>query len=720
MLKVGSEYLDFNGTVEVERKVKLFEEIDTADGDVSFGFDLPWTSHNIKTLNFPLPDNLTKSVYQRIDCDLQDDNGLSVYTGFIRIEKVIRERSLFISFFSGNSNWFGLISGNLQELDFSQYDVEQTEANIISSWSNTEGLTFPLVDNGGLLTRSYAQVKVEDFVGAFYIHTVFKKIFQSATIKLQGELFEDPTYLKAITIKNSKNQVEIDARSSFVKSDGLVRASLGVYYKIPFDDDSTFPYFDGSTGNFDLANDQYVADVKMRVKIDHYLKAEGYSGAHLEAVQVRVNNVQVDIHSNATSSPSQTDPLIVTGTTNIIVNPGDIIDWYTLQSGTNLVNVIEATVKITPVYVYKTFGTSSLPNWTKQQFVSNIFQLFNIITAYEPKTKTLTCNLFNKIKDKEPIDISEYVTIEEVDYESFISNYGKETTFAYNEVEFDEVKDYNIANFFKYGQGVINVNNGFLPEKASVIDSEFSNPFSYINGVFNMSMERLNLLEFEEGDSLENTSVTDNSGIARFNIPEDLFLVGDLIRIEDSTNPAYNGEWVVSDAATGWVEFLGISYDTDAVATLTKLDYAYNNSDDVFILLNIPLYPIANFSGNEFFYLEATAQTSWGIGYFSLLNTNLQINTDYKQSLSFGAIENPLFYQRTLIQTYWSLFERILNDPVKPICTAVMPLKVYSSIDFLRPVTIKTLETSNLYYVNLISGYKNSYQPASMELIKLP
>jgi hypothetical protein len=49
----------------------------------------------------------------------------------------------------------------------------------------------------------------------------------------------------------------------------------------------------------------------------------------------------------------------------------------------------------------------------------------------------------------------------------------------------------------------------------------------------------------------------------------------------------------------------------------------------------------------------------------------------------------------------------------------VMPANVYRSIDFLRPLLIQTLDTSNIYYANLMSGYRSSYEPFRIELIKL-
>jgi hypothetical protein len=262
MLKVGNDYLDFKGSVEVEKKIKLFENLDSSDGDFSFQFDVPETSKNARLLSYPVPDSSSKVVYNRIDCDLQDDSGVSLYVGFLRVERRVSREIISLSFFSGNSNWFGLISGNLEDMDMSQYDIEQTRANIVSSWTNTEGITFPLVDNGGLLTRSFAQVKIEDLVGAYYVHTVFKKIFTDSQIKLQGELFEQPLYKALVTLKNSKSQTEVDARSANIFTDFTARV-FATATKVLWTDETSYPYFDGSQNNFDLANSRYVPDVNM-------------------------------------------------------------------------------------------------------------------------------------------------------------------------------------------------------------------------------------------------------------------------------------------------------------------------------------------------------------------------------------------------------------------------------------------------------------------------
>src|SRR5688572_22767396 len=133
MLKIGSEYLEFNADVEMERQGKVFEALDKSAGDFSYEFEIELTNNNIRILKFPFPDNISKNVKHKVQAELTGDNGITLHYGFIRIQGIV-SRIAYCSFFSGNNNWFGMLSGNLSEIDFSDLQVEQTEANIISSW----------------------------------------------------------------------------------------------------------------------------------------------------------------------------------------------------------------------------------------------------------------------------------------------------------------------------------------------------------------------------------------------------------------------------------------------------------------------------------------------------------------------------------------------------------------------------------------------------------
>lgn len=721
MLKAFGEFLDFDEEIEVEKQIKLFEDISTTDGDFSYQFTLAKTLNNTRILRNPLPDNISKPVYQRIPASILSETGAETHKGYLRIERVAEEYAC--SFFAGNNNWFGMITGLLTDLDFSAHDIEQTEVNIIDSWSSNEGIVFPFLDHGGLITRSYPQVKVEDFLGAFYVKTIFTKIFASAGIKIQGELLQDWRFQNMICSSTAKDQDEIDARSSYVQKSATQVVAHNALTKITWDNDSTRPYFDGALNNFDLPNSRYVADVRESVKIDATLVWHTTGFAPFALLFFYVNGVEVRVRGGDGNEDQEN---VISFQFSLILNAGDVLEVYLqhINSDGDAASVVRGTVKITPLYIYKAFGNSTVPNWTSQQFVSNILKIFNVLAWYDSDNATLTLNLFEKLKSKPALDISPYISETEIDYTEFVSDYGQQSTFAYNEVEFEELKEYNKGKYFKYGQGVIDVDNGFLEERKEVLKSDFSNPLGYVNGVFDAPIEKTNLIELEEGESVTFDDVADDGlGNAAFHLSNEIFLVGDLVRIKDSTNAAYNGDWVVSSIPSGHITLNGIPMDTAASGTIVKLDYKYSSDENVFLFIYVPNYQVTKFAGNSILFDSGTYYpitiNNVGYAYFDLIDIGRQVNRDFIYSLSFGNINEPLRYQVTMLDSYFSLFGRVLNDPVKLLNTVQIPQSLYKQIDFLSPVKIRTMETTNEYYLNRITGYKESYLDCTFELIKI-
>jgi hypothetical protein len=720
MILVANELLDFDGMIEVEKQVKLFEDISTTDGDFSYAFDLQKTINNQRLLQNPLPDNISKPVYQRIPAKILSESGAENYDGYIRVERITDVYQC--SFFAGNNNWFGMLSGKLSELDFSEYDTPQTESSIHNAIFNTEGVVFPLVDNGGLLTRSFALIKVEEFVAGIYVKTVFDKIFASHGIKVKGELLNDSNFQSAITLRSGRSQTEIDSNSTFAeKSATSTRVSENVQYKMTFQNDSVAPYFDG--GNFDISTSTYYAPVKVRVDIEVNLVPSIVDNDYNNRIYLWINGSYpgfVDIGLDAGglyNSASPGDDPVFTLKRTITLEAGstlEIASEWQQSVGSTQNDVLSGSVRITPTFIYYAFGNSIVPNWTQQQYVSNILRLFNVLASYKEQNQTLTLNLFEKIRSKPVVDISQYISETEVDYTEFVSEYGKKSL-----ISFKELSEELSVRRFEYQKGVVPVDNEFLPDEVDVLESDFTNPIGYINRVFDMSMERTNLVSLETDNGVECTGVTDSIGQARFAIADDIFLLSDMVRITDSTNPIYNGDWMVDSLGTGYIELAGLNFDTDATCTITKLKFAYKQTEDVFILHHVPLYSVPNFSGLSTIQFENTDLGTMAPAFFNLLNTGRQINRDFLNSMSFSGEDNERHYQQTLIQQYFRLFAKILNDPVKLYQTAHLPYSVYQSLDFLRPVKIQTFETTNVYYLNRITGYKESFLPCTLELIKI-
>lgn len=731
MLKVNGEFLDFNDFVEVEKRVKLFEKIDETLGDFSYAFSLDKTSKNLKILGFPFPDVKDKMIYQEVNCDLLDESGNTLYKGVLKVERVTK--TIECSFFSGNYNWISQLSGLLTDLDLSDLQTELTASEIVNSADNTEGIIYPIIDTGALITRSFRSLMVEDFSGCIFVKTLMQRIFNSTSIKLEGDLFKDPVYNNLLLSKSTIGPEDINSLSSYVKlsatqSIGLAGLSSSDT-KITFDDDTTSPFFDGDSDAFNTTLSRYVAPVKEKIIIEATIIQELTPGTLALLVdryfEIYKNGVSVFKKRMLPFSTPQTDSFRHIVTLEI----GDYVEAFihmdnNQPAAVNLDIFENSTLRITPTFIYRTTGQSLVPNWTQGQFVSNLLSLFCCITDFEPVSKTLTIDFFEGIASKEPIDLSHHVSELQEDYSEFISSFGKRSLLKYQESDLDSVKQYNLSNVVGYGDGEIIVNNDYIENTADIVDSEFKAPISYINETFSASLERTEFVQIEDNGDAEFTGVTDNGGEAQFDgLDDSLYTVGELVRISEATNSAYNGDYVVKTVGSGlgWIILRGLYFATNATGKITKQIHRIGSDDGVYLLINTKyrVDNVSQYSGASRYYIEPNEYGNIAYAFFNMLATGRPINDSYKQGLSFGSIEHPLNYQRSLVDKYWPAVSRVLNDPVKIEAIGHIPKIVFNRITPLRPIRIKAEETNNLYYLNRIGGYKESYLPCEIDLIKL-
>ena len=704
MIKVDNEFLEFEELIEVEKQIKLFEEISTTDGDFSYAFELQKTLTNTRLLQNPLPDNISKPVYQKIPARLLSDSGAETFNGFLRIERVTQV--YHCSFFAGNNNWFGMLTGKLEELGWDEYNIELNEMSIQSAIFNTSGVVFPVVDNGVLNTRGFPLLKVEDHVAAIHVKDVFNKIFARHGIKIQGELFNDINYLTATTLSTRKNEQGIEDRSAYVFTDNAPIPNDGTFYLMEWTDDFTKPYFDGATGNFNLSTHRYIADVRMRLKIEAVINTPVCP--FFFYMRVFKNGVAIP---GVLATSDEDGNVSITHEVELVVN--DYIEIHiSADAGHGCPTTIDdATVRFTPTFVYKFFGNTILPDWTQQKYVSAILQEFNTLCSYNASNRTLTVNLFEKLKAKPAIDLSEYISNVETDYAEFISSYGKKNLLNYNQLEDEDIKE----NFIPYASGIIDVDNDFLEDEVEVLTSDFTQPISYVNDTFKASLERTNLVTLKQDTQVEITAVADNgTGDARFTVAEDIFALSDMVRISNSTDKFYEGDYMVVSFGAGWIELSGVSFNGDARMDVAKMLFEYTGNDNVYLLRHVPLYSVTKFSALPSFRVENTDLFTQAYGFFNIINTGRQVSSDFINSFSFYSDD-----QQSMIDQYFRLFSKVLNDPVKIICTAHLPYHIFLQLDFLSPVKIQTEETQNVYYLNRIRGYKGSEYPCELELIKI-
>lgn len=712
MIRVNDEYLDFDGDIEIEVQIKLFEKIQTSNGDYSYSFDLPTTNHNFKLLGLPFPDTI-KSIYNNVDCDIIDNSGYKIHKGSLQVNRV--SNVISCTFFGGNTQWFNRLNSPMNQLALRKYDIDLTDTNIMNSWANRKGLVFPIIDTGALVTRSFQNLKVEDFTSCIYVKDLMQDIFGPQGIKLEGDLLKDEVYNNAVITSNGKSSDDVVNRSSYVKKTSQ-QTGITAATKITFQDETTFPFFDGSIGNF--ASSTYTADIKMVVDVS------------ITAIcTYSVGPLNIFLYKNGAQIAEKQGGQFFGGGATITVSlvdsvqleVGDTLEVYASAAIAISVNV-GSTFKITPTFLYRVFGSSSVPRWTQLQFVSNIFRLLNALPSFNSESNTLTVNLFKDIKSKEAIDISDDIEIQEIDYSEFVSSYAKRNIFSYQEGSTEDLREYNISNFISYGSGAIEIDNDFIDNESDVLESDFTSPITYLNSVFDMSMERINYVELDEVDDKNITAASSGGdGLTRLSMSnaDELFSADDLVGVE-TTVEAYNGQWVVAAVTTTYIVIRGVDFTSTATGTATLLRHKFTTENDVYLFVNVPTVQNLTFSSNYSMVINDAPFTFTSFAYFNLLSNGRQINTKYKQSLSFGSVNNPLSYQLSLLDTYWGIFSDILSDPVMLKVNGYFHQNKYMDLKtFMQPVRIKINETNNLYYLNRNRGYKDKSTPCYNELIKL-
>lgn len=697
IVQVGNGYLEVNDSIQVEKKVKLFEDVSSTQGDFSYDFQVPKSQNNLDLIRIYTNSQTDKLWNYKIPANLLDDSGILVYSGFIRIQDDIVEALTYnASFFSGNTNWIEALSFNLLDLYWNKFDVEY--ANIFD-FTKDSGLVFPLTDRGILYERANEHFTSDDFQGYMYVKDIVNVVLANGAIKLEGNLLNDPIYNKLITSTGTNKllSIQVDNRTAFIgkSSNQTVTTS---YAKATFTNDSA-PFSNSSLGNWSTVNSRYTFDIQPR-NYEVNVKLNYAVGASFTYTFVRIRkNGSTTLFEKGYKTRVIND----TYTVDDLNDTPSVGDYYEVEVkvsafSTNRTLLTGSSVTIKPTQFYKVFAGTVIPDMIASDFMSNIFRMLNCIVSYNNISQTLTADLLETTLGRPPIDISEYVSNIQNNYSDFINNYSKSNLLVWEDQSNDLVDEYNENNLIPYAAGVIYIDNDFLEAESNLVEMDFVAPFQRPYPKLGIDLP---LTDFVEVSTIETRNITSVSLDSSSGIDLAVFNYSGtdespaLVRISDSTISDYNGDyWMVGSSSSfnGYVEYLG-----SATATMEILRIKLKSSDPVF-LLNNPNQTIGNVSGfDEYFIDNLVPRTSIAVANF--LNTE-----NYLGSLGFDYLKN-LYYNKT---------EKLLNSGVMFSGTVNLPNKVYREIDFLSPIRVDDIE----YYPNKLTGYESQEEPAQIELIR--
>lgn len=714
IIKVGNDFLEFDDDIEVERQVKLFEDVSAIEGDFSYSFEIPKTQHNVATLELYTADNASKPWMFKIPASLLSNDGNENYIGYIRIEKNGEtDKAYQASFFSGNSNWFDILNLPLRNsFTWKQYDTDYTLNNIRESWNSLYrgAITFPLLDRGALSTRGSASFWLEDFHPFVFVKDVVQTIVNQSGIKITGDILKDPRYTAMITSNNGRSGIEqrIEDRSVKVGKTVPQTATGATYSKVTFDNFSGI-FYNSTNLNWDASQNRYIVDSDLSEwQINLLFNMDRKSWYNL---QIRVNGLTV-----ATKTFRNVSQLTYTRTFDTTIFAGSYIEvWFGMMAGIFASgNILTSSYLIVePIKFRKVYVDQLLPDQTASEFLANIFRLLNMLVTYNPKSQEIKTTSFQSIAQKPEIDISQYVTVIEDDYEDFVSNYAKRNFLVWQDQTNIDTDEYNESNIIPFGGGAIDIENDFLEDEADIVELDFVAAFQKNYDFMAASFPNLKYVEVVTTDETDSfSSVSDHGdGRARFNNINVISDADILVRISDSTVEEYNGDYRIEIINTGsnYAVLQDLIYIGTATGTMTVLDWEDQNNDEQVLLLASPVNtPLIDFTGTDQAWLE------FGV---PLVNGEFS-NTVAGYLFPNKNLRGSLVFQDN-IETDWGLTSRMLNSGVKTLVSANLPAKIYGDIDFLSPLRIKTAKVNSIFYPNRITGYNDEKTECDIELVKL-
>lgn len=693
ILKIPNGFLELTDEIEVERKVKLFEDFSTVDGDFSYSFTIPRTLQNEEKLKVYSSNNVLKPWAKKVPAELLDDDGLLIHVGFIRIEnRLIHEYS--VSFFSGNTNWIEELNFNLLDIDWSEYDPSGSYF-----FTETEGVVTPLTDRGMLQNRKTAMFSADDFQGYIYVKTAFQRILREVGMKITGDILKDPIYNKLITSAgtNKALQEEIDKREVFVGK-SVNQTITDTYTNVVLPNVSD-PYYNSDLGNWDTVTNRYTFDIAAKFITVEYKLIFTPSIVNYFDVRVLMNGTDTVFSKVYSKTKIIQDKIEYLPGVNI----GDYFEIQVRKSSsffTDRTMVANSWVKIYPTKFYKIFTQSIIPDMTATDFISNVFRMLNLMVVYNPTSKTITTKKFDSVLSDEPVDVSEYVTIQEDNFEEFISDYFKNNWLVWKDQSNDFVDQYNQSNILPYGAGSIPIDNDFLDSEGTILEMDFAAPWQQLYGFLGLELPLTDFGSTTVIETRDLTSVTqDSSGgdsVAVFHYSGSAIGRSVVIRISESSIEEYNGEYYAVSLSVAQF-FAYTPYLGNATGKIEILEFVPSSSDPVF-LLNNPGLEIGDISGVDVFYVGNLASRT------TIAVANFLPTENFRGSLSFS----------DLIPIYFSGTSKLLNNGVKCFANGNIPNKVHRDIDFLRPIRVN----ESVYYLDRESGYKGSKFNVTLELIK--
>ncbi len=465
-IKLPGGNLELNENAEneffVTKKIHQLQDIETRDSETAKELVIPRTPPNIRLLGRELPSfrgdfsAASSAMYCEVlmfDITIINDALLFV------LDESISENTITISIFGGAQKFFNQVStDSIRELNFNEYNIEWTVANLAAItqtvegllygkniWSDNESIQQFLNEKDGINDIDLTYSEIEASGAWFFIKTIFKKILENTTgltfdnSFLDSPFFDDMVLSLPITQLLDDWRNLADAMRGLVSPNSITPYFSGQIHKLEF----PFVKYEEPAGFWDTIENEFVITTSGLITIDFRFYSRLVSASSEEANQASIFlMVNDDVVKEYTwpygvigASPEHR--AIVETTYNAIAGDRIYIRYHSPNQvlGSGYTNFIE---EETTFNVRLAGGKSGnyivisdyMPDMTQKDFVKEVLKFGHIIPI--EVNNNILFMPWEDIYKQPSFDLTPYLDVSKpLPKQSFIQGYGKKNKFQY-------------------------------------------------------------------------------------------------------------------------------------------------------------------------------------------------------------------------------------------------------------------------------------------------
>lgn len=472
-IEKDGRYFDFDDTIILSKQIKALDAI-TSTSTFSYQSTLQDTANNRDILGIQNWDAV-KPIYKNVIVTLHFGSVNMIAN--MRVEGL--DDGIQFSLFTDSYDVFNLLTGSLKDVQFRNYPF----GTLADRRANTSGYVDFLINNGTNkfdLNGSFFL----NLVTSLYVKDIIQDIFNALGVKLSGDILNDWRYNHLFLTNDSVyieyDEAYIDEHTFFVGKQ--VNQSITGATIITFPLESGIFYDPQGWWSTSVLTVDMSRSLGWEINLQFNNPGEHVIEVYDNVAATAVDSITLDASQNSISW-SSVGTFVPSRNYSIRVTPvlGTIIMSSSSTAKFFVVNEAYKNEVLLRFTFDEMLPRFIVPEMDTRDFVTQIFSMFNPIIDYNPSSRELSVNFFNKIKERAEEDWSDYIESYTIDTISLVDEYAKRNFILYDDGDEQFIEDYNKRMPVPYGGGLMEVDNDFIEEENDLLTVEFTPSLQELN-----------------------------------------------------------------------------------------------------------------------------------------------------------------------------------------------------------------------------------------------